>query len=299
MVPLSLGTDTNGSVRVPAAFCGVLGLKPTFGRLSRAGIFPFVQSLDHAGVFARSARDLTSAYDALQGLDAGDPAQCRRSVERCMPTLSVGIDGLRCARLVGWFERGVSDTVAAAVGKVARALGATASATLDEAERARAAAFCITAAEGGSLHLPDLQTRAGDFDPATRDRLMAGALLPAAVIQQAQRFRRWFHDQALWLFRNHDLLLAPATPITAPLLGSSTMLLGDQTLPLRPNLGLYTQPISFIGLPVVTVPVHAAPSMPAGVQIIAPPWRETLALRAAAWLEDNGVVGATIPPADA
>src|SRR4029077_9139331 len=100
-----------------------------------------------------------------------------------------GIDGLRCGRLVGWFELGVSDAVAAAVGKVARALGATASVTLDEAERARAAAFCITAAEGGSLHLPDLKTRAGDFDPATRDRLMAGALLPAAVIQQAQRFR--------------------------------------------------------------------------------------------------------------
>jgi AtzE family amidohydrolase len=297
MVPLSLGTDTNGSIRVPAAFCGLFGLKPTFGRLSRAGLFPFVHSLDHPGVFARSTRDLTCAYDVLQGIDAGDPAQCQRSVDHCMPTLLLGIGGLRCARLVGWFERGLSDAAAAAVGEVARALDATATATLDEAERARAAAFCITAAEGGHLHLDDLKARARDFDPATRDRLLAGALLPAAVIQQAQRFRRWFYDQALSLFRSYDLLLAPATPITAPLIGSTTLVLGEQTLPLRPNLGLYTQPISFIGLPVVTVPIHHGGSMPAGVQIIAAPWREALALRVAAWLEDRGVVTTSIPRA--
>lgn len=299
MVPLSLGSDTNGSIRVPAAFCGIYGLKPTFGRLSRAGTLGFAHSLDHMGVFARSAVDLACAYDALQGIDQGDLAQQHRPSDPCLPKLSLGIDALRCARLGGWFERGLSDEVAAALTLVADALGATTRVTLKEAERARAAAFCLTAAEGGNLHLKDLKTRAVDFDPSTRDRLLAGALLPATIIQQAQRFRRWFYEQTLREFERHDLLLAPATPVTALTLGSQTMMLGSQSVPARANIGLYTQPISFIGLPVVTVPVHMTNRMPAGVQIIAPPWREDLALRAAAWLERGSIVAApiaNIPP---
>jgi AtzE family amidohydrolase len=294
MVPLSLGSDTNGSIRVPAAFCGIYGLKPSFGRLSRAGTLGFAHSLDHMGVLARSAYDLARAYDSLQGIDEGDPAQQRRLIEPCLPELPLGIDSLRCARLGGWFERGLSDDIAAAVALVADALGATATVTLKEAERARAAAFCITAAEAGNLHLKDLKTRAVDFDPSTRDRLLAGALLPATIIQQAQRFRRWFYEQTMLVFGRHDLLLAPATPVTALKIGSPTMMLGGQPVPARANIGLYTQPISFIGLPVVTVPVHSSNRMPAGVQIIAPPWREDLALRAAAWLERSSVVSAPI-----
>jgi AtzE family amidohydrolase len=294
MVPLSLGSDTNGSIRVPAAFCGIYGLKPSFGRLSRAGTLGFAHSLDHMGVLARSAYDLACAYDSLQGIDEGDPAQQRRLIEPCLPELPLGIDSLRCARLGGWFERGLSDDIAAAVALVADALGAATTVTLKEAERARAAAFCITAAEAGNLHLKDLKTRAVDFDPSTRDRLLAGALLPATIIQQAQRFRRWFYEQTMLVFGRHDLLLAPATPVTALKIGSPTMMLGGQPVPARANIGLYTQPISFIGLPVVTVPVHSPNRMPAGVQIIAPPWREDLALRAAAWLERSSVVSAPI-----
>ncbi|MDP9012111.1 MAG: AtzE family amidohydrolase [Pseudomonadota bacterium] len=294
MVPLSLGSDTNGSIRVPAAFCGVFGIKPTFGRLSRAGTLGFAHSLDHMGVFARSSHDLARAYDALQGQDDSDPAQHARPIEPCLSELPLGIDGVRCARLGGWFERGVSDDVAAAVALIAQTLRATATVTLPEAERARAAAFCITAAEGGNLHLDDLKTRAADFDPSTRDRLLAGALLPAAIVQQAQRFRRWFYQQTMPVFRHYDLLLAAATPVTALKIGSATMTLGAQSVPARANIGLYTQPISFIGLPVVTVPVHSSGRMPVGVQIIAAPWREDLALRAAAWLERSAVVSAPI-----
>ena len=294
LVPLSLGSDTNGSIRVPAAFCGVYGLKPTYGRLSRGGSLGFAHSLDHMGVFARSAHDLARAYDALQGMDGGDPAQHPRPIEPCLPELRLGIDGVRCARLGGWFERGLSNEVAGAVALVADALAATATVTLKEAERARAAAFCITAAEAGNLHFHDLKSRAADFDPATRDRLLAGSLLPATIIQQAQRFRRWFYEQTIAEFRQHDLLLAPATPVSALKIGSPTMMLGGQLVPARANIGLYTQPISFIGLPVVTVPVHTPNRMPVGVQIIAPPWREDLLMRAAAWLERSAVISAPI-----
>jgi aspartyl-tRNA(Asn)/glutamyl-tRNA(Gln) amidotransferase subunit A len=294
MVPFSLGSDTNGSIRVPASFCGIFGLKPTFGRLSRAGTLGFVQSLDHLGPFARSARDLALVFDALQGQDEADPAQARRATTLCLPVIDQGLEGLRCAVLAGWFKRAASEAVSAAVDRVATALQARTDLTLDEAERGRAAAYCITAAEGANLHLADLKTRAADFDAATRDRFLAGALLPATVVQQAQRFRRWFHEQAMRLFAEVDILIAPATPITAPLIGSKTMVLDGREVPTRPNIGIYTQPISFIGLPVVAVPVHQPGQMPAGVQIIAAPWREDLALRVAAWLEASGIAVAPV-----
>jgi Asp-tRNA(Asn)/Glu-tRNA(Gln) amidotransferase A subunit family amidase len=180
-----------------------------------------------------------------------------------------------------------------AVATVAKGLGATARKSLPEAARARAAAFCITAFEGGQLHKANLIARPEDFDPATRPRLLAGALQPAETILQAQRFRAWFRAQARTLFARFDLLLAPATPCTAPLIGQKTMLLDGAEVSVRPNLGLYTQPISFIGLPVVCVPVVST-GLPRGVQIIAAPGQEAKALAAAAALERDGVVAAPV-----
>jgi len=294
MVPISLGSDTNGSIRVPAALCGVFGLKPTYGRLSRAGAVPFVGSLDHFGPFARSAADLALAYDALQGRDELDPVQANVPAAPASPGLDAPIDGLRVGVLAGWFRAGATDQALAALDAVATALGATGRVELPEAERARAAAFCITAAEGGALHLPDLRTRAGDFDPATRSRFLAGALLPAAPLIAAQRFRRWFRDEVRRLFARFDILLAPATPCPAPLIGQATMMLGGVEVPVRPNLGLYTQPLSFIGLPVVAVPIRRLGELPVGVQLIGPAWEEARLLRIAAFLERAGVVAAPV-----
>lgn len=293
MTPVSLGSDTNGSIRVPASFCGIFGLKPTFGRLPRTGTYPFVSDLDHLGLFTRSAADLALVYDSLQGPDPADPGCAQRPVEPVLPAL--GTPGrFRAAVLGDWFQEGASPEALAALKQVAEALGGGPAVTLPEASRARAAAFCLTAAEGAALHLSDLRARPGDFDPATRDRLLAGALLPAAVLIQAQRLRRWFHAQAVELFRRFDLLLAPATPCTAPLIGQTMLRLGGREVLARPNIGLYTQPISFIGLPVVAVPVDPPGGLPIAVQLIAPPWREEVALRAAAMLERAGAVGARI-----
>ena len=135
------------------------------------------------------------------------------------------------------------------------ALGANRDIEIPQAERARSAAFIITASEGASLHLDRLRTRAEDFDPAVRDRLIAGAMVPASLVVKAQKFRRWYRDEVLKLFDEVDAILAPATPCTAPLIGQETFVFGDVEMPVRANLGLYTQPISFIGLPVVAVPV--------------------------------------------
>ncbi len=293
-VPIALGSDTNGSIRVPSSLCGTFGLKPTYGRLTRAGTFPFVASLDHLGPFARTARDLALAYDAMQGFDAKDPACADRAREPALPHLEQGLGGLRVAVAGGYFKCRTAET-SQAIDRVAAALGANRDVDIPHAECARSAAFIITASEGASLHLDRLRKRANDFDPAVRDRLIAGAMTPAALVVKAQKFRRWYREQVLKLFENVDAILAPASPCTAPRLGQQTFMLGDAELPVRANLGIYTQPISFIGLPVVAVPVPLSP-LPIAVQIICAPWREDIALRIAHALEMKGVAAAPRPP---
>jgi 1-carboxybiuret hydrolase len=297
-VPITLGSDTNGSIRVPASLCGIFGLKPTYGRLPRNGTYPFVASLDHLGPFARSARDLALSFDAMQGFDAHDAACVNRPVEPTERTLADGTQGLRIAKLGGYFAAHAQPEAVAAVARVAAALGVTHSVELPEVARARAAAFIISNAEGGALHLPDLRTRADDFEPLSRDRFLAGALLPAAWVTQAQRLRRWFARRAAELFSEVDVLLAPATPCVAPVIGTEWLEINGQRLPARPSLGLLTQPISCIGLPVCAVPVWGChpslPHLPIGVQVIAAPWREDLALRVAHELQRLGVAAAPV-----
>ncbi len=196
LVPLALGSDTNGSIRVPSSLCGMFGLKPTYGRLSRARTFPFVASLDHLGPFARTARDLALAYDAMQGFDADDPACADRAIEPTVPLLERGADGLRVAVAAGYFKCN-SGEACYAIDRVASALGANRDIEIPQAERARSAAFIITATEGASLHLERLRNRAKDFDPAVRDRLIAGAMAPASLVVKAQKFRRWYREQVL------------------------------------------------------------------------------------------------------
>jgi len=177
---------------------------------------------------------------------------------------------------------------------VARALKATREVILPEAQRARAAGFVITAAEGSNLHLPDLRTRPDDFDPLIRDRFLANALTPAAWYMQAQRFRLWFYQSVMRLFDDTDIILAPATPVAATQIGVESFELNGAQVPARPSMGLLTQPLSFIGLPIVTVPIHGLGPLPIGVQVIARPWREADALRVAAALESAGVASAPV-----
>src|SRR6266513_3063731 len=294
LVPLALGSDTNGSIRVPASFCGIFGLKPTYGRLSRARSFPFVASLDHLGPFARSVADLALAYDVMQGPDADDAACTTRPAEPVTPLLTQDVGTLRIAVAGGYFQNNVFPEAVEAVARIATALGTTRTVEIPEAARARAAAYVISTTEGASLHLDRLRKRPNDFDPAVRDRLIAGAMVPAPFVDKAQKFRRWYRAQVLELFRSIDVIVAPATPCTAPKLGQATFVLDGVELPVRANIGIHTQPISFIGLPVVAVPVPLEP-MPIGVQIIAAPWREDIALRVARALERAGVVAAPPP----
>jgi len=299
LAPFSLGSDTNGSIRVPASLCGLFGLKPTYGRLPRTGSYPFSDSLDHLGPLARSAADLATVYDALQGFDASDHACADKPVTLTSPALAEGVNGLRIGVAQGYFNCDAFPEAAAAVATVADALGAEQHLALEGAAEGRAAAYLITNSEGAALHRSRLQTRLQDFDNDTRDRFLAGCLIPAAWTLRAQAVRRWWQEKMLEVFTSTDLVIAPCTPCTAPLLGTKTLRVNGEDQLLRPNLGLFTQPFSAIGLPVCSVPLSSnATGLPIGVQLVAPPWREDLCLRAAHTLEQQGVVSCGRPPLD-
>jgi AtzE family amidohydrolase len=290
LVPFTLGSDTNGSIRVPAALCGVFGFKPTYGRLSRTGVKLFSSSLDHIGTFTNSVRDIATIFDVLQGEDEKDPICTKRQIVKCLPQLNNDISNLKIAIADDYFTQNVEIGALQAVQKVAEALNISEYVTIPEAKIARAAAFIITACEGANLHLDKLKNRPQDFDFATRDRFLAGALIPNSWYLQAQRFRCWYRNQVREVFQNVDIIIAPTTPIAAPLIGQQTMILNDQEILVRPHLGLFTQPLSFIGLPVLSVPIKQENSLPLGVQLIAAPYNEALILQVAATLAKQDII---------
>lgn len=280
MVPLALGSDTNGSIRVPASLCGLFGLKPTHGDLPMEGVFPFVDSFDDIGPFAASLEDLRLAWRVLRGWEDG-------AEQPGGP--------IRAARLGGWFARNADPDVAAALEAIAPVAGGLPVAELPHVDGARSAAFLMTAAEGGARHLPALRQQALAFDPATRDRLIAGALLPASVYCAARRFRARFRRAAEHLLERYDVLIAPATPTVAPLVRDPTIPVDGQRVAARANLGLYTQPISFIGLPVLSVPIRRPGRLPLGLQLIGAPGAEARLFAFAEKLSEVGLIGATLP----
>ncbi|CAJ0992499.1 AtzE family amidohydrolase [Pantoea sp. Nvir] len=287
LVHFSLGTDTNGSIRVPASLCGIFGLKPTFGRLSRSGSHPFVPSLDHIGFFARCVTDLSQVYDILQGRDINDAFQADHP---CDPTLTgLKNTGQRCALLSGFFSTWCDDDARDVLMRVTRTLDIQDEVMLPEAELARSAAFILTAAESGNHYLRALRTSPKLFEPTSRERLLAGAMLPATWYVQAQRFRRYFQKKVLPLFEHFDVMIAPATPCTAPLIGQENIRINSMDMPSCTSMGLLTQPISFLGLPVCSVPLATKSGLPIGLQLIAAPFNEAAVLNVAFYLEQQGV----------
>ena len=199
------------------------------------------------------------------------------------------------AVLGGYFAHWTGPEARLAVDIAARALGAVDTVELAGAEQARAAAFIITAAEGGALHRRRLTTQYDDYEPHSRARLVAGSLVPAAWVQQAQRIRQRVYREALALFDHYDVLIAPATPVPATVIGTDSLTLAGRQLPARASMGLLTQPISCLGLPVCAAPtwpgVGRDAHLPLGVQLIGAPWREVDCLLAAHRLEQAGAAG--------
>ena len=193
MLPFALGSDTNGSIRIPASLCGLYGIKPTHGSLPLTGVYPFVHTLDDIGAFTRSARDLALVDAVLRG-GRSDRGALRRA-----------------ALLGGWFQANLAPDMAAALERLSAALGGLPVIDLPDVARARSAAFLLTAYEGGQLHRDALAADPLSYDPATRDRLIAGAALPEALYVEALAFREVFAGHVEAALAEHDVLIAPAT----------------------------------------------------------------------------------------
>ena len=294
LVPLALGSDTNGSVRVPASFCGSFALKPTYGRISRTGVQLFSTSLDHVGLFARSVEDLCLAFNQLQSRDSEDAKQADRAPLAVSASPPPG--GLRIARLGGLFESFADERARAAVQMAADALDAREVVDAPLAAAARAAGAIITYAEAGNLHRERIRERREELDPVIRHRLVACAFTPAEWYLQAQRVRAAWVRQLNELFEKADILLAPATPWSATPIGTETVRIHGQELPARPAAGLMTQPLTPAGVPIAVAPLWPDDGLPLGVQLIAPAWREDLALQAAWQLEQSGLARAPVAP---
>ncbi|PPI88419.1 Asp-tRNA(Asn)/Glu-tRNA(Gln) amidotransferase GatCAB subunit A [Candidatus Pantoea edessiphila] len=289
LVHFSLGTDTNGSVRVPASLCGIFSLKPTFGRLSRTGTHTFCSSLDHIGLFARRVEDLSIVYDHVQGKDIKDLFQVKCSTNLTLIKLNKKRNKLRCGLLKGFFSYWCNEDAHKAMNVAGKELRADDEIIIPEAELARSAAFIITAGESGNQYLPLLRQIPEKFEPNSRERLLAGAIMPAAWYIQSQRFRYYFKQQVLPLFKKFDVLIAPATPCTAISIGQQNICINGHDLPAKSSMGMLTQPISFLGLPVCTVPFLTQSGLPIGLQLIAAPFKEELTLYAAHILEKKGL----------
>ncbi len=269
MVPLALGTDTNGSIRIPASFCGVVGMKPTFGRVDRAGMVPLAPSQDHVGWIGSSVSDVALAWRALSG---------EADIGKQLSDVVVG-------EATGYFAERMTPAARAALSAACAQFPRRRAVEIPAPDAARAAAYAITSSEASALRLDDLRRSPDLFDPATRYRFLAGALLPAAWYIKAKQFQRWFRAELERLFEDVDVLLLPASPMLAPRFGEETIEIDGHTYPVRPTIGRFTQPISSAGLPIVCLPVPGVAALPIGVQLVGRPNSESLVLAVARQLE--------------
>jgi aspartyl-tRNA(Asn)/glutamyl-tRNA(Gln) amidotransferase subunit A len=290
MVFMALGSDTGGSIRIPAAFCGVAGLKPTTGRVSRYGVMPLDFSLDHMGPLARSVRDAAVALNAIAGCDPRDDSSSRQPVKDCLPPPEVGLAGVR----IGLPENFFFERLDPAVDKAVRAMAALAASLGARVEPVRvpdmaalnAVSRVILLAEASALMERHLSRR-GDFGADVLALLDQGRLIPATDYLNAQRLRRLMIAEFAALWKQVDCLLTPATPAAAPRIGQTSVEFGGLSEDVRLASTRLVRGVNVIGAPALAMPCgFDAAGLPLSVQVIGRPFAEDLILRVGAALED-------------
>ena len=282
----ALGTDTGGSVRIPSSLCGIVGLKPTFGRVSRRGVYPLSSSLDTVGPMARSAEDVALILNAIAGYDPRDPSSANVPAEDYTTSLDRGVSGLRIGlpqeHFYDTIDAEVKEALAAAAGVLGE-LGATVEeVSIPVLNYSLPISGTILFAEAAEVNLEHLRDRAGDLGPDVRTRLEVGVMTPASDYIKAQRARTVFDREIGDAMRRYDVLLAPATPITAPRIGQATVQVGDQTESAPALLSRLTRPFNICGLPAASVPCgFSTTGLPMGMQLVGRAFEEATVLRAA------------------
>ncbi len=285
LCPAALGSDTGGSIRIPCSLCGISGIKPTYGRVSRAGVLPLSWSMDHAGPMARTVADCALMLGAMAGYDPADPTTSVLPVPDYAAALTGEVKGLRVGLLRAHFTDVAAPEVRAAVDAAAKALeqaGAVVDeVNLTEVAHVAAASFAIVATEALAYHAGWLRARAADYQRDVRERLTMGALVSGVHYVRAQQVRQLVRAEVDAALARRDVLLAPATPIPAPVLGEKEARLGDGTSDVRSALIRFTRPFNLSGHPACSVPCgFTAGGLPVGMQFVGRPFDEATVLRA-------------------
>jgi aspartyl-tRNA(Asn)/glutamyl-tRNA(Gln) amidotransferase subunit A len=296
LVYAAMGSDTGGSIRVPAAFCGTVGLKPTYGRVSRYGALPLAWSLDHMGPLTRSVRDAAAALNATAGYDRRDPACSRHPVVDYVPDEGCSVRGIRIGFAGSFFERVDGEVELCVRGAMARAasLGAEVKpVTVPDLAALNAIGRVILMAEASAAMEP-YRERRESMGADVRALLDQGRVIPATDYINAQRLRRAMRREFQKVWREVDCLLVPTTPHTAPRIGETTVRFDGRDEDARLAATRLVRGINVLGLPALSMPCGLSSSgMPMGLQIVGPAFEEALILRVGAALEDDGV---GIPP---
>jgi aspartyl-tRNA(Asn)/glutamyl-tRNA(Gln) amidotransferase subunit A len=283
---LAMGTDTGGSIRIPSAVCGLVGLKPTYGRLSRYGITVLSWSQDHPGPMTRTVEDCALVMNAVAGYDPRDPSSANMSIPDFTKSLTENIKGLRVGVPKEPFEDPVDSEVEHFVRSAIELLSKL-GATIHEMSwpmyhESKAISSTILMAEATAYHSQLMKRQGSRLDPKVRLRLEAGLLISAVDYIQAQRARRLFYQQSCDLFKNVDLLAGPTVPITACNIGTEEVQIGNTLLGVIPLLTQHTRPYNLNGFPAITVPCgFSRNGLPVGFQLAGKPFDEAMVLRAA------------------
>ena len=284
LVPGSLGSDTGGSIRIPASLCGITGLKPTYGRASRAGVLPLAWSMDHVGPMTRSARDCALMLSAIAGYDPADPTTSVLPVPDYGVALTGDVKGLRVGLLRAHFTDIAAPDVRAAVEAAAKQLE-RAGAVVDEVNLIQvahvgSASAAIVASEALAYHAAWMRSRPQDYQSDVRERLRMGAFVNGTHYVRAQQVRALVTREVDEALARRDVLLAPASPITAPVLGERETTLGDGPSEVRSALLRCARPFNFSGHPACAAPGgFTAGGLPIGLQVVGRPFDEATVLR--------------------
>lgn len=283
---ITMGSDTGGSVRIPAALCGIVGLKPTYGRVSRAGLTPLSWCLDHPGPMVRTVEDAALTMNVIAGHDPLDHATSETPVPDYTTSLTGDIRGLRIGVIREYFETEIDPAVATLTHQAIAVLGELGAEIVEVSlplyEYAQPISNAILSAEATAAHRDVLLSDGEKLYPQVRERLEEGLFISAAEYLRAQQARQVFCNQVADLLRDVDLLAGPVEPVTAPMILERRIEIGGQSLPAVPMLTKYTRVYNITGSPAISVPCGFAPDgLPAGLHLAGRNFDEMTVLRAA------------------